>query len=146
MTDEALTELQRLQALAAFLPVFDSPDFVFGHWEEPPPEPDGTLRFPYFALGPDAQSFFEEVGRGGWVINGFDWKAWNGTPEAVALRRGDGFDRATPIALARLLTALVRQDRFVEGTLAEAHESGLLRRIVQRAASLANSNMGGEDS
>ena len=134
--DKALTERQRLEALAAFLPVFDSPGFIFGNWEQPPAEPDGSLRFASFVPSPDAQAFLEEVGRGGWVIDGFDWKAWNVTPEAVALRRGDGFERATPIALARLLTALIRQDRFVEGTLAEAHESGLLRRIAARAAEL----------
>lgn len=129
-------ERRRLEALAAFLPVFDSADFVFGQWEQPPPDPDGTLHFPYFVFRPDAQSFLEEVDRGGWVITGFDWTTWNSTPEAVSLRRGDGLARATPIALARLFTALVRQERFVEGTLAEAHESGLLRRIVARAASL----------
>jgi uncharacterized protein DUF6508 len=137
--DKALTERQRLEALAAFVPVFDSPDFVFGRWEQPPAEPDGSLRFAYFVPSPEAEAFLGEVGRGGWIINGFDWKAWNGTPEAVGLRRGDGFERATPIALARLLTALVRQDRFVEGTLVEAHESGLLRRIVARAAALTQS-------
>jgi hypothetical protein len=135
---ESLTEQARLQALAAFLPMFDSPDFVFGHWEQPGPEPDGTKHFPYFVLSPEAESFFAEVGRGGWIIAGFDWKAWNVTPEAVGLRRGDGFARAMPIALARVLTALVRANRFVDGTLAEAHETGLLRRIVARAASLTH--------
>lgn len=136
MTEEQLPERQRLEALAAFLPVFDSPEFVFGQWAESRTEGGGTLQLPHFDLSPEAEAFLAEVGRGGWIINGFDWKAWNVTPEAVALRRGDGFDRATPIALARLLTALVRQDRFVEGTLVEAHESGLLRRIVARAAEL----------
>jgi hypothetical protein len=134
--DEALTERQRLEALAAFLPVFDSPDFVFGQWADARTAAGGTLQFPHFDMSPEAEAFLAEVGRGGWIIDGFDWKAWNGTPEAVGLRRGDGFERATPIALARLLTALVRQDRFVEGTLVEAHEAGLLRRIVSRAAEL----------
>jgi Family of unknown function (DUF6508) len=137
MAQDELTQRQRLEALAAFLPAFESPDFVFGAWDEPPA---GGLQLPHFALSPVAEEFLAEVGRGGWIINGFDWKAWNATPEAVSLRRGDGFDRATPIALARLLTALVRQDRFVEGTLVEAHESGLLRRIVARAAALAGNS------
>ena len=35
--------------------------------------------------------------------------------------------------LARLLTTLVRGDRFADGTLAHAHESGLLRAIARRA-------------
>lgn len=136
---ETLTERARLEALAAFLPLFDSADFVFGHWEHPPPEPDGTLRFPYFVLSPAAEVFFAEVGRGGWVIMGFDWMTWIGTEEGSALRAGsDALATATPLQLARLLTALVRGERFGEGTLAAAYERGLLRRIVGRAAALAN--------
>ncbi len=39
--------------------------------------------------------------------------------------------------MERLLTALLRQDRFVEGLLGEAFESGLLTRIVRRASVLS---------
>jgi hypothetical protein len=49
-------------------------------------------------------------------------------PEATAA--------ATPDQLARLLTAIVRSDRFVEGSIAGAFDSGLLARIARRAAAL----------
>ena len=49
-------------------------------------------------------------------------------PEAVAA--------ATPEQLAWLLTAIVRSDRFVEGSIEGAFESGLLARIARRAAAL----------
>ena len=35
-----------------------------------------------------------------------------------------------------LLTAIIRSDRFTEGSIAGAFESGLLARIARRAASL----------
>jgi uncharacterized protein DUF6508 len=38
--------------------------------------------------------------------------------------------------LAWLLTAIIRSDRFVEGSIAGAFESGLLARIARRAAVL----------
>ena len=41
---------------------------------------------------------------------------------------------ATPRQIARSLTALKRQDRFVEGELAGAFESGLFGRILARVA------------
>jgi hypothetical protein len=41
-------------------------------------------------------------------------------------------------ALAKLLTVIVRQDRFVEGTFQEVYQSGLLTRILHRAAVLSN--------
>lgn len=115
-----------LEALAAFLPVFESPDFVFGHWEQPPPDEDGTMHFPYFVLNPDAERFMGTVGFHGWVLRGFDWIAWNATDEGIALRTAEGLSNATPQQLAQLLTALVRQDRFVEGALGQAYDEGLL--------------------
>ena len=44
---------------------------------------------------------------------------------------------ATAEQLTKLSTSLVRGDRFSEGTLAWAFESGLLLAIVRRAAALA---------
>ena len=44
---------------------------------------------------------------------------------------------ATPEQLERLLTVLIRQERFVDGALESAFESGLLVRILKRAAVLA---------
>ena len=43
---------------------------------------------------------------------------------------------ATADDLARLLTAIVRSDRFSEGSINGAFESGLLARIARRAATL----------
>ena len=43
---------------------------------------------------------------------------------------------ASPEQLAHLLTRLVRQDRFSDGTLARAYTDGLLTRIVRRVARL----------
>jgi hypothetical protein len=95
------------------------------------------MQFPYFVLSPEAESFMGTVGFHGWVLPGFDWMAWNATGEANALRTAEGLLNATPRQLAQLLTALVRQDRFVEGALGQAYDVGLLTRIVSRAASLA---------
>jgi hypothetical protein len=78
------------------------------------------------------------------VLQGFDWLAWNGTPEATQLHECPGvLERATPEQLARLLPVLIRQDRFVEGALAMAYEDGLLVRIFRRAASLETSRIQG---
>ena len=66
---------------------------------------------------------------------GFAWPDWAGTPEAIALRTGTAtaLARATPDQLAKLLTMLIREDRFNEGALAESFETGLVAAIVRRA-------------
>lgn len=135
---DPLDERARLEALAALVPVLEAPDAAFGRWEAQWEDAEGRIHLPYFVPGPACEAFGAAVGRGGWVIFGFDWPAWASTAEAQALRRDPAaLAAATPDQLARLLTALVRSERFSEGTLDEAFESGLLARIARRAASLA---------
>lgn len=126
----------RLRALADLVPILEAPDADFGHWEAPPPV-DGVHHMPYYDFGPAAEAWRGAVGRGGWVITGFDWRSWLETDEGRGLRdRPEALAGASPNELARLLTAIVRSDRFVEGSIEGAFESGLLARIARRAAAL----------
>jgi hypothetical protein len=93
---------------------------------------------PYVTFSPRGEAFLSAVGRFGWVTPGFDWPAWARTPDARELMDSpDRMGRATPDDLAHVLTALVRADRFGEGELLGAHESGLLIRVCRRASVLA---------
>ena len=92
---------------------------------------------PYFTFGPTADAFRSAIGRGGWIVTGFDWMTWLQTDDGASFRdRPEALAAASTDDLAKLLTAIVRSDRFVEGSLAGAFESGLLARIAQRAAAL----------
>ena len=67
----------------------------------------------------------------------FDWASWMGTKEITVLRDNpEVMNRATAEDLSRLLTVVIRQDRFCEGSLADAFESGLLTAICRRAAQI----------
>jgi hypothetical protein len=126
----------RLRALAELVPLLGSAEADFGHWEAPPPV-DGVHRLPYVVFGPTADAFRSAVARGGWIVTGFDWMTWLETDDGRRLRdRPDALAGASADDLAKLLTAVVRSDRFVEGSLAGAFESGLLARIARRAATL----------
>ena len=126
----------RLQSLADLVPILEAPDADFGHWDDSPTVA-GTEHLPWFVFGPTADAFRAAVGRGVWMIVGFDWMRWLETGEGQALR-DDPAAVATASAdqLAMLLTAIIRSDRFVEGSMAGAFESGLLSRIARRAAAL----------
>jgi hypothetical protein len=121
----------RLRALADVLPKLEAPDADFGRWQ--------TLagRMPWYELGPTGQAF--RAAAIGWVTPAVNWMRWMETEEGVRFR-GDpsAVDTATPEQLERLLTALIRSDRFTEGTLAWAFESGMLARIARRAGVLAD--------
>jgi hypothetical protein len=129
----------RLRALADVLPALEAPDADFGHWELPPPR-DGVHSLGWFEFGATAEAWRAAVGRGDWIVVGFDWRSWLAGDEGRSLRDDPAaIANATSDQLASLLTAIVRSDRFVEGSIAGAFESGLLARISRRAAALLKS-------
>ncbi len=70
-------------------------------------------------------------------VQPFDWVEWKETDEAAQLRDDpEVLANATSEQLQKLLTVIIRQDRFVEGSDEEHIESGLVGRIIDRAASL----------
>jgi hypothetical protein len=135
-----MNDVDRLRELADLVPILGSPSAAFGHWEVPPTR-DGVSSLGYFVFGPVGEAFLAAVRRGGWVIAGFDWRTWLEGEEGQALRgRAGALDSASVEQLARLLTAIVRSDRFVEGSIAGAFESGLLTQIARRADALLASS------
>jgi len=126
----------RLKVLADVLPVLEAAEPDFGHWVLPPPK-DGVHSLGWFELGPAGEAFLAAVAKGGWVTVGFDWRAWLESGDGRRFRDQQAVDAADADDLAKLITAIVRSDRFVEGSLAGAFESGLLTRIARRANVLA---------
>ena len=134
---DAATDRARLAALAAFVPVLAASGFSFGRWEQAPTDADGTIHLPYVVLGTDAEAFLRAVRSGGWLQMGFDWNAWALTDAGRALTTDPtAVAAASPGDIARLLTALIRADRFYEGTLASAFESGMMLAVAERCAVL----------
>ena len=131
----------RLEAIGAWADELESPDFDGGHWHdsEPTPTPDGDVwTMPWFELSERADAFVRTAAGNGWV-QPFGWMAWVETDEGKALRDDrDALAHATPDQLRRLLTAVIRADRFSEGSLHWAFDSGLMAAIARRARTLAD--------
>jgi hypothetical protein len=134
---------ERLRALADVLPLLEAPEADFGHWELPPAR-DGVESLGWFEFGPTADAWRAAVAAGSWVVAGFDWRTWLAGDDGRVLRDDPtAVATATPEQLAWLLTAIIRSDRFVEGSIAGAFESGLLAAISRRAAALLASSKAG---
>lgn len=127
---------ENLKALADFWPVFANPKF---RWEiENTIEPKSKKEFtmPQRIWDKEATAFHKMVYEQEWVVD-FDWTGWVETKEFKKMMDSqNGIETATPVQLAKLITALVRKERFCEGTLSEAATSGLLERITRRASQL----------
>ena len=128
---------EHLDRLAAFLPIFEDSGFSFGSWIGGKPMPHLQLHMSSFVPSDPAEAFVRMAHDMGWVLPDFDWKSWKDGAEAGELLNcPETLARATPEQLAKLLTVLVRQDRFVEGSLGQVFDSGFLVAVVRRADAL----------
>ena len=129
--------VERLTRLAGFCPIFELKGFEFGKWCGGEEIGHGVIEDHYFQFGDSAAALIEMCYEFGWVLHSFKWSEWMHSTEAQELRdRPEKLAEASPDQLAKLLTVLVRQDRFCEGNLAAAYQSGLILGILHRASVL----------
>jgi hypothetical protein len=136
--------VRRLRLLASYRPAL-ARGFQFGEWAGGQRLADGAIQMPWYSFSEEAQKFLRALSRAGWV-QPFDWPRWLSTKRGQQLL-GDtaAIADATVNELSQTLTALIRQDRFADGTLASAYESGILAAIAWRAEVLA-AELGRDDT
>jgi hypothetical protein len=126
----------RLRRLGRHVAMLESPEFSFGDWAPVQENEDGSINLPWYQPSPAADQFLGDVRA---LVTPFDWPAWAGTAEGQSLiGHPDAIASATADQLQKLLTAYVRRERFGEGTLAEAFDTGVLSAIARRAGQLAD--------
>ncbi len=138
MTDANEAELRdRLRAIGSFRAELEAPDFDVGRWHDSERLDGGdVMTMPWFELSDRAAAFVAALA--GIMRPGFDWPTWAQTAEAQALARDRAVLAQRPrISLAKLATAVIREDRFSEGALAESFETGRMVAIARRAEVLA---------
>lgn len=89
----------------------------------------GVWTFPYWESSPEVSHFMIEAYRLGIVID-FDWPGWD---EGRKLASGnlEKIDTLELITLCKLITAIIRNDRFYDGALVSSFESGLMQRVLR---------------
>ncbi|MBX0330827.1 hypothetical protein K2Z83_24520 [Oscillochloris sp. ZM17-4] len=129
--------LSQLDALLAFLPIFERPGYSFGEWQTQP----GV--FPYWSASPETSAFIHALHREGFITP-FDWGAW--PEEARRYTEGGATALATAdlTTLRKLMTSYVRADRFTTGTLASLFQSGQITAVLRRLRQIRDA-MGAQD-
>ena len=64
------------------------------------------------------------------IIISFDWVSWE-EGRKIASNPDFDFDSVNLVTKCKLITAIVRNDRFCEGALVAAFESGLILKILE---------------
>ncbi len=127
---------ERLQPFAAWAVRFADPSFNLGAWVPSRTRADGVIQVGWYEMGEAGQQFVSEMYELGWVYD-FDWMKWLGTPQGQQLTRGpEPIATASAADLAKVLTAIIRSERFGDGQLEGAFESGILVAIARRAREL----------
>ena len=91
---------------------------------------------PFFSMSATALAWHQACYDLGWVQD-FNWPGWAATQEAQSLFNDPAAVAGASVEqLERVITAAVRGERFCEGALLGSFETGLLTRIVRRAAAL----------
>ncbi len=127
----------KMRALGEFVDVFDAPEFRFGAWHAMEVI-DGVVSLPMFSTSAETSRFIQTCYDVKCVPSDVNWTEWKSSEEAARLRDEPGaVEGATPRQLCRLLTVMIRQERFVEGSLNGHFESGFLMRVLRRAKALA---------
>ncbi len=101
----------------------------FGTWTDSTQQADGTWLMPYTTLSDESEQFLRAFGGLGFHLP-FDWMDWE--RGRTLARDPELLDAATPAEAAMLIVALSRSDRFVEGALLDAFDSGLIQRATRR--------------
>ncbi len=137
MTPVTAPGVAALAALGAWADRLEAPGFAFGRWVVDDPKPGKPSHLPWVELLPDGERFLGAVGGLGFVVP-FDWMDWLGGSEGSRYREDPTRIADAPAEdLVQLLTSIVRGDRFTEGELLGAFESGVLGAIARRAQVLA---------
>ena len=89
----------------------------------------GIVQFPYMIQAPIISEFLEIVYSLPIIID-FDWGSWN-EGRKIASDENFDFDTLDLTIKCKLITAIVRNDRFCEGALVSSFESGLILRILK---------------
>jgi hypothetical protein len=127
----------QLRCLADWLPILEAPGFSPGSWQGGDADEQGVIHMPWFEYDERIAGWPGACPDGSLIVMGFDWMTWLGTREGKLLSSGpEAIADARSADLARLVTAIRRGDRFVEGNLAGAVESGIVAAISRRAAVL----------
>lgn len=132
-----LTEAEAIPVLRAFLAqASNEPERRHGRMVFPEPLSNGDNIFPYVELMPLVGKVLRALRMLLPDQPPFDWMAWNQIEQP---QRAEWIAAADRQELAKLLLAIEREDRFVEGLIAGLFNRGLFTLIAERVLQLEES-------
>lgn len=115
-------------ALFAFIPVFESTK-VYGGWTKPEQIGEGVFQIPKCNYTQEVHRFIETVYAIDLILS-FGRMEWRDGIKTLNTRDKD-FDDLDTIALCKLMTIVVRNDRFTEGYMLRCFKNGIVLKLLK---------------
>lgn len=126
-----------LLAVCTFVRRFETPDFAAGAWVSPGHREDGVLQIGYWAPS-EAVARWQDALYEHHVVVAFDWTESKWRRQMRRYYADPGLlGQARLVTIRKVLTTLVRAERFSEGTFAEAFERGVPQAAIRRLRELS---------
>lgn len=135
--DETRPTRDDLLTVLTFARSLGEPDFVAGEWVSPPPDDDGVTMLGYWLPSGDVARWQAALYEHHLVLP-FDWTAasWRRQMRRYTVD-SSLLEQVSLLTIRKVLTTLVRAERFCEGSLAEAIELGVPQAAMRRLGELA---------
>ncbi len=120
--------LEEWEPLLSLIPEIESTS-SFGEWSRGSSGNEGAFQMPWCTPAPVVERFLKVI-YGIPIVISFDWGSWDEGRRMVGDDDFD-YDSVDLLTKCKLITAIVRNDRFCEGLLVSAFESGLMLKILR---------------
>jgi len=123
----------QIDVILPFLPLFSTPGFqACSLTEAGRGLSKKGIPMPLLAYSQELKDFLHQLYALG-IVTPFDWPEWQRKEQSYSL---DKIATADSVYLRKLLTVLVRKERFCEGTLQWAFQNGVIVAILHRLKQL----------
>jgi hypothetical protein len=134
LTEDNYLERINLYTESDWKPLFDLIPSIenteeFGKWAGGEKDKDGVFSLPYMDADEIVNEFHQLVYNIPVIIS-FDWGSWD-EGRRIAGDENFDFDTIDIPEKCKIITAIVRNDRYCEGALVSAFESGLILKILK---------------
>lgn len=118
---------ENIDNILKYLPLLEDKANKF--YSEVSQDESGAIVLPFYVMTGIGLKFYDDLYKEGFVTK-FRWMDWIEAEEYSA--SDEKLSKADLKDIRRLLTTIVRQDRFCEGLLEEVIENGLMLKILKR--------------
>ena len=116
------------EKLFDILPELEKPQ-LFGQLKGMVKSEDGTISMPYWDWSKIISDFLRIINELNLVID-FDWGSWE-EGKAILKKEKQDFGSLDAVTLCKLMTAIIRSDRFMDGALISRFEDGTMQKIIK---------------